>query len=231
MTKGRWSALQIHRSVDDVADICARKTPCCPIWTGETLLNWIGGQNQWKNNSKSHDSAGAWKIFHGKYGEQLVPRISVFSCFKNKGGRDNNKPLHGYMYICGKKMVYVDIFISNKWMIINVTYDHSMWGYHSLTFLPNPKPSLPKGNHGVTMWQLYLALSSLTACWFPVPMFQWQKLRANTWHGFQANGKNTSHFGARLNILGPGKHWFYSPENGHGTYKLTLFRNLPNLHF
>lgn len=119
-------------------------------------------------------------------------------------------------------MIYVDIFISNKWMIINVTYDHSMWCYHSLTFLPNPKPPLPKGNHGVTMWQLHLALSSLTACWFPVPMFQWQKLRANTWHGFQTNGKNTSHFGARLNILRPGKHWFYCPENGHGTYKLTL---------
>lgn len=117
MTKGRWSALQIHRSVDDVADICARKTPCCPIWTGETLLNWIGGQNQWKNDSKSHDSAGAWKIFHGKYGEQLVPKISVFSCFKNKGGRDNNKPLHGYMYFCGIKWyMLIYLFPTSGWL-------------------------------------------------------------------------------------------------------------------
>ena len=75
------------------------------------------------------------RFFHGKYGEQLVPRISVFSCFRNKGGRDNNKPLHGYMYICGIQMVCVDIFIANKWMIINATHDHNMWCYHSLTFL------------------------------------------------------------------------------------------------
>ena len=57
-----------------------------------------------------------------------------------------------------------------------------------------PSPFFPKPKTSINMWQLHLALSSPTACWFPVPVFQWQKLRANTWHGFSNKGNTNKWF-------------------------------------
>lgn len=47
MTKGRWSALQIYRTVHDVADTSARKT-CWIVQYGQERLYWIRCQNQSK---------------------------------------------------------------------------------------------------------------------------------------------------------------------------------------
>ena len=165
----------------------------CPIWRGEILL----GVKPVKLIQLV--AKGMTQHEHGWFLlKELLPKTRVFSV---SGRKVVGTTISLYKAIMGNIYIYMKI-----WHIIIVSMDHkymllilptSRWlqmlsmsvlYYQAHPSSQNPKPPLPKRSDGDTMWQLQLVLSSPTACWFPVPVFQWQKLRANTWHVWKKKG-------------------------------------------